>query len=169
MTTRAGQSDLGQLERFAAQDYRAVVSAVGRITGDWGGAIDAVQDAVLALLENPPEHPVDNLAAWITVVASNRARDRQRRRGAELRAIARTNPIAATWPISTELDEDVAAAIQSLPLRQRQICILHYIFDESIESIAVRLEVSTGAVKTHLVRGRRALAARLTEGVPDAA
>jgi RNA polymerase sigma factor (sigma-70 family) len=156
--TREGNS---QLERFATGEYRAVVATVARLTGDHLGAADAVQDAVLALLENPPRTPVDNLAAWITVVATNRARDRQRRRLAEGRALDRLSPIPEVFDAYKSIDRDVVAAIESLPFRQRQICILHYVLDESVESIAVRLAVSSGAVKTHLFRGRRALAARL--------
>ena len=146
------------LQHFAERDYRAVVSAVARITGDHRDAADSVQDALLALLENP--RPVDNVAAWITVVATNRTRDRQRRRAAESRALGRVGPA----PEATEMqfiDADVKAAIEALPRRQRQICILHYVLDESVESIALRLGVTGGAVKTHLFRGRRALAARL--------
>jgi RNA polymerase sigma factor (sigma-70 family) len=148
------------VQRFAAGEYRAVVAAVARITGDHRNAADSVQDAVLALLENPPPLPVDNVAAWVTVVASNRVRDRQRRRAAELRALSRLVLPEAIDPPDL-IDEDLRAAIDSLPRRQRQICILHYVFDESIESIAARLGVSAGAVKTHLFRGRRALALRL--------
>jgi RNA polymerase sigma factor (sigma-70 family) len=146
------------LQHFASGEYRAVIAAVARITGDHHSAADSVQDAVLALLENP--RPVDNLAAWITVVAANRSRDRQRRRAAEQRALGRVG-LAALAADSHSIDEDLRAAINALPLRQRQICILHYLLDESVESIALRLGVSGGAVKTHLFRSRRALAARL--------
>jgi len=148
------------LHRFATGEYRAVVAAVARITGDQLSAADSVQEAVLALLENPPRRPVDNLAAWITVVAANRSRDRQRRRAAESRALGRVGLSSAALDL-TSIDADLSAAIRALPDRQRQICILHYVLDESIESIAARLGVSPGAVKTHLFRGRRALAARL--------
>ena len=164
MTTREGSSPL---ERFAADEYRAVVAAVARITGDHRDAADAVHDAVLTLLETPPRLPVDNVAAWITVVAANRARDRQRRRRAESRALSRVGLLAVA-PEMPLIDADVSAAINALPRRQREICILHYLFDESIESIASRLGVTGGAVKTHLFRGRRALAARLAP-VPAAA
>lgn len=149
------------LQRFAERDYRAVVNAVARITGDPQGAADSVQDAVLALLENPPRLAIDNLAAWLTVVATNRARDRQRRRGAESRALARIGLLPEALDSTDIMDSDLRDAIESLPPRQRQICILHYVLDESVESIATRLAVSSGAVKTHLFRGRRALAARL--------
>lgn len=148
------------LQRFATGEYRAVVAAVARITGDQLTAADSVQEAVLALLENPPRRPVDNLAAWITVVAANRSRDRQRRRAAESRALGRVGLSSAVLDL-TSIDADLSAAIRALPDRQRQICILHYVLDESVESIAARLGVSAGAVKTHLFRGRRALAARL--------
>jgi len=146
------------VERFATGEYSAVVAAVARITGDHLNAADCVQDAVLALLENP--RPVDNLAAWITVVATNRIRDRQRRRAAESRALSRIGISPAAAGLDS-IDVDVRAAIDALPRRQRQICILHYLLDESVESIALRLGVTGGAVKTHLFRGRRALAARL--------
>lgn len=148
------------LQRFAERDYRAVVSAVARITGDHGSAADSVQDAVLALLENPPRLAVDNLAAWITVVATNRTRDRQRRRAAEARALGRVGLLPEAVSTSA-IDADIRDAINALPPRQRQTCILHYVLDESVESIALRLGVTAGAVKTHLFRGRRALAARL--------
>ena len=147
------------LQQFAERDYRAVVAAVARITGDHVHAADSVQDALLSLLEDP--RPVDNLAAWITVVAANRCRDRQRRRAAEQRALGRVGVTALAADLHS-IDEDIRDAINALPLRQRQICILHYVLDESIESIALRLGVTGGAVKTHLFRGRRALAARLT-------
>ena len=150
-----------QLERFAERDYRAVVAAVARITGDRFGAADAVQDAVLALLENPPRHPIDNLAAWITVVATNRSRDGRRRTLAEGRALTRIGLLPEAMDAPLPFDADLRAAIEALPLRQRQICVLHYVLDESVDAIANRLAVSSGAVKTHLFRGRQALAARL--------
>ena len=156
------------LQRFAERDYDAVVAAVARITGDSLSAADSVQDAVLALLENPPRLPVDNLAAWITVVATNRTHDRQRRRQAESRALGRVGLLAEALP-TTSIDADIKDAIESLPPRQRQICVLHYVLDESVESIALRLGVTAGAVKTHLFRGRRALAARLKQVYPRAA
>jgi len=149
------------LDAFARHDYALVVAAVARITGDAGGASDAVQDAVVGFLENPPRHPVDNLAAWLTVVAVNKQRDRRRRSLAEGRALARFGLPAETAVELASLDDDMRAALGALPTRQREICVLHYVLDESVATIAGRLDVSSGAVKTHLFRGRRALAARL--------
>lgn len=158
MGNREGQS---ALETFARHDYDAVVAAVARITGDHGGASDAVQDAVVGFLENPPSHAVANLAAWLTVVAVNKQRDRRRRALAEGRALARFGLPAETAADPAPLDHDMRAALGALPTRQREICVLHYVLDESVDTIANRLDVSSGAVKTHLFRGRKALAARL--------
>lgn len=150
------------LELFVATEYPKVVAAVGLITGDRQGAADAVQDAIVGYLAKPPSRRVDNLAAWITVVASNRARDRYRSRAAEERALARVGVEPEEIHDAIELlDVDVVQALNSLPLQQRQVCTLHYLFDQSVETIAEGLGVSTGTVKTQLHRARKALAARL--------
>jgi RNA polymerase sigma-70 factor, ECF subfamily len=150
------------LESFVAHEYPQVVAAVGLITGDRQGAADAVQDAILGFLAKPPQHPVNNVAAWITVVASNRVRDAYRRRGAEQRALGRLGPVEeATTDAVGLLDLDVREALMALPQRQRQVAALHYLLDQSVETIAEGLGVSEGTVKTQLFRARKALAARL--------
>jgi RNA polymerase sigma-70 factor, ECF subfamily len=150
------------LESFVAHEYPQVVAAVGLITGDRQGAADAVQDAILGFLAKPPQHPVNNVAAWITVVASNRARDAYRRRSAEQRALGRLGPVEEATTDAVELlDLDVREALMALPQRQRQVAALHYLLDQSVETIAEGLGVSEGTVKTQLFRARKALAARL--------
>jgi RNA polymerase sigma-70 factor (ECF subfamily) len=59
------------------------------------------------------------------------------------------------------LDVDVKAAIERLPLQQRQVCVLHYLLDQSVETIAEGLGVSEGTIKTQLFRARKTLAAQL--------
>lgn len=153
------------LDEFVAREYPKVVAAVGLITGDRQGAADAVQDAIVGYLSKPPRHEITNLAAWITVVASNRSRDQRRRSGAELRALGKVKPL--TEEMTDELgmlDVDVKNAIMTLPLAQRQVCVLHYLVDQSVETIAEGLGVSTGTVKTQLFRARKALATKLEKG-----
>lgn len=150
------------LEHFVAHEYPKVVAAVGLITGDRQGAADAVQDAILGFLSSPPKNPVNNVAAWITVVASNRVRDGYRRQGAEQRALAKLGHIDEGVTDAVEvLDVDVKNALMTLPKQQRQVAALHYLLDQSVETIAEGLGVSEGTVKTQLHRARKALAARL--------
>ncbi|TAL42521.1 MAG: sigma-70 family RNA polymerase sigma factor [Salinibacterium sp.] len=150
------------LDIFVAQDYPQVVAAVGLITGNRQDAADAVQDAIVGFLAKPPSHPVTNLAAWFTVVASNRVRDGYRSQGARDRALAKLGPPKDEANDAIELlDVDVMNALKQLPLQQRQVCALHYLMDQSVETIAEGLAVSPGTVKTQLHRARKTLAARL--------
>jgi RNA polymerase sigma factor (sigma-70 family) len=156
------------LEAFVATEYSRVVAAVRMITGDHDGAADAVQDALVGLLANPPAREPDNYAAYITVVASNKARDAMRRKGAQKRAYDKLPvPREDTADALAGLDIDVAAALGELPDKQRQICVMHYLLDHSVEQIANGLGVSTGTVKTQLHRARQALAARLGKEAGD--
>jgi RNA polymerase sigma-70 factor, ECF subfamily len=150
------------LDRFVATEYPKVVAAVGAITGNRQDAADAVQDAIVGYLAKPPAHPVANLAAWITVVASNRVRDGYRGAAAQQRALAKLGTPREELDDELELlDVDVMNAIKALPMQQRQVCVLHYLLDQSVETIAEGLGVSGGTVKTQLHRARKALAARL--------
>lgn len=150
------------LDEFVATEYPKVVAAVGLITGNRQDAADAVQDAIVGYLSSPPAREIRNLAAWITVVASNRMRDRQRSRAAETRALARVGLDDENVELERHsLDVDVAAALRELPQQQRDVCVLHYLLDQSVETIAEGLGVSTGTIKTQLHRARQKLAARL--------
>jgi RNA polymerase sigma-70 factor (ECF subfamily) len=151
-----------ELDVFVATEYPKVVAAVGLITGNRQDAADAVQDAIVGFLAKPPSREIRNLAAWFTVVASNRARDLQRTRAAESRAFAKVGVDDEEADAALAgLDVDVVAALDALPLQQKQVTVLHYLLDQSVETIAEGLGVSEGTVKTQLFRARKALAARL--------
>lgn len=167
-----------QLREFLEHDYTSVVAAVGLISRDRAGAEDAVQDALVKLLTRPPAEPLRSVAAWVTVVASNEARSQLRRQGAEDRAVTRLggrrdpgDPLPEAVIDLTLDNERVLAAMHELPLRQRQIAVLHYYLDTAVLDIASGLGVSEGTVKTQLHRARHTLAETLgTEGpdTPDA-
>ncbi|MBX9718818.1 MAG: RNA polymerase sigma factor [Microbacteriaceae bacterium] len=155
------------LDDFVAREYSKVVAAVGVITGSRRDAEDAVHDAIVGFLARPPRREIQNLAAWITVVASNRVRDLQRSRNAESRALAEvgvTDESTEAPSDDVDVDVDVMKALEQLPLQQRQACVLHYLLDQSIQTIAEGLGVTEGTVKTQLHRGRAALARRIERG-----
>lgn len=153
------------LDAFVTSEYSKVVAAVGLITGNRQDAADAVQDALVGFLAKPPARRIDNIAAWITVVAANRARDLMRSRAAESRAFAKVGVSDETVGLELSgLDVDVHSALAALPDRQRQVCVLHYLLDQSVVQIADGLGVSEGTVKTQLHRARTSLAARLGGG-----
>lgn len=152
------QTQVLDLDRFVAEDYTRVVSAVARITGNHADAQDAVQEALVSLLRL--DRPVGSVAAWVTVAASNRARSGRRRLGAEERAVGRLG--ARLDPEPERLPElDLRRALAALPLKQRQAATLHYYLGQPVAEVAVALGVSEGTVKTHLSRARASLARAL--------
>jgi RNA polymerase sigma-70 factor (ECF subfamily) len=153
------------LRAFVDARYQRVVGAVALITGDRAGAEDAVQTALLKAWHRRDE-PVDQLAGWITVVASNEARSSRRRRAAEERALERasrttTTPTATTGADTVLRDESLQRALAALPRRERQVALLHYVLDLSVADVAASLDVTDGTVKTLLSRARGHLAAAM--------
>jgi RNA polymerase sigma-70 factor (ECF subfamily) len=53
------------------------------------------------------------------------------------------------------------AALRSLPDRQRQAIVLHYIGDLPVAAVAELMELTEGAVKSHLFKARTALRSSL--------
>ena len=127
-----------------------------------GSADDVAQEAMLVAFRRWDE--VSGFAspeAWVRRVCANKATSVLRRRGSEARAVLRlaTRPVADT-PASP--GEAFWAEVRRLPRRQAQAAALRYAYDMSLEDIAVVLECSTGSVKVHLSRARKALAQRLS-------
>ena len=60
------------------------------------------------------------------------------------------------------------AEVRGLPRRQAQAVALAYVYEMGVADIAATLGVAEGTVKTHLFRGRAALAVRLGEPTDDA-
>lgn len=54
-------------------------------------------------------------------------------------------------------------ALRTLPIRQRQVLVLHYLVDLPVDQVAHTLRMPEGTVKSLLSRGRQLLAAKLGE------
>jgi RNA polymerase sigma-70 factor (ECF subfamily) len=64
-------------------------------------------------------------------------------------------PAATPGPTADRVD--VLTALRSLPERQRQAVVLHYLTDCPVATVAEVMGVSEGAVKAHLFKARAAL------------
>src|SRR5690606_4130737 len=140
------------VERFVDTEYPKVVAAVRLITGDRESAEDAVQDALVKAWQRPDADQIESLAAWVTVVASNNACSRLRRRAAQQRAYDRSGVTSdAGDPPDRSVDSiTVRDALAELPDRQREVATLYYLLDQPIRAIAAALGVGEGTVKTSL-------------------
>lgn len=150
------------VERFVSTEYPRVVAAVRLITGNYDGAPEAVQDTIVRLVSTPPREAPSDYAAWITVVASSRVRDTPRRKGTHKHAGPQMGMLReGTDGAPESLDGDVRAALEALPQQQRQVAVLYFLLDQTVDSIATSLGVTAETVTTQLKRARSALGARL--------
>ena len=157
----AGQQRTAEIEAFVQQHAQRLVGALTLITGNRATAEDALQDALVKAWHRK-DQPIDQLAAWITVVATNQARSGWRRRQAEQRAMDKVGGRAQHHSdAAAEPDEALHAALRSLPERERQVAVMHYVLDQSVAQVAAALGIAEGTVKTQLFRAREHLAARL--------
>lgn len=107
--------------------------------------------------------------AWLTVVAKRRLVDHWRHMAARSRAVDR---IAGSRqqcfdPPASNPDDDVTAALDSLPTRQRTVLTLRYLDDWGLDEIADGLGISYRAVESLLARARRSFAAAIDAGTTD--
>jgi RNA polymerase sigma-70 factor, ECF subfamily len=147
--------------------YPRVVGQLRLLTGDLASAEDAAQEAFVRAASRwgqlaRYQHP----EAWVRKTAFRLAVDGLRRAKRQRGALARlaAGPERAA-PLDTE-DREVIAALQRLPLPQREALVLHHCLDLPVEAVAAQTGVSVGTVKSRLARGREQLAALLGTEAP---
>lgn len=155
-----------ELEDCVHSEYARLVGVVTVVTGSPQLAEEAVQEAFARAWERMRRgKTVDHLAAWVVTVALNHARSGRRRAAAELRALERSQAVAATAEQPTEHDAELAvrAAIADLPQRQREAVVLYYLLDLEVAVVSRLLRASEGTVKSALSRARKKLTVLLAD------
>lgn len=138
---------------FYAAAFPKVQRAALAFCGDDDVAHEATQEAFArAFARWRRVRRAESPEGWVTTTALNLTKRhfRDRSRAAE------TTPSPSS-PDATGERLDMLAALRSLPERQRQAIVLHYIVDLPVHSVAEAMDVSDGAVKAHLYKGRAAL------------
>ncbi len=153
--------------------YRAsagrLMAQVYAMTGDHAEAQDVVQEAFARLLDRPGRlSQLDSPETWLRTVALNLARSRHRRRLVFERLLRRGLLDSHATPQPPMSPDHVAlvSALQRLPAAIRETVVLHHIADLPVTEVAQLMACSVEAVKTRLVRGRRALAEYLLDDPP---
>jgi len=153
----------GSFEEFYSGAVGRLLGQLFPVTGDLHEAEEVVQEAFArASVRWPRLRDYDVPEAWVRRVAMHLAADRARSLRRQARAILRLSPPPEVPAVSVEALA-LAEALRTLPVRQRQAVVLHYLADLPVEEVARTLAVPDGTVKSLLSRGRRALAARLGE------
>jgi RNA polymerase sigma-70 factor (ECF subfamily) len=127
---------------------------------------DIVQDILLAV--HLKRHTWDAgapFAPWLFAIARNKLIDALRRRGR--RIFVNIDDFAETIPSEPAAETvpatEVAAQLQSLPVRQREVLQSIAVDSASIKDTAAKFAMSEGAVRVALHRGLASLTAKLRE------
>ena len=139
-------------------------------------ALDAVQDAMMKMLQYAERPPSEWTPLFWSVLRS-RVIDVQRRRAFRFTwlqpAPADGEGVGIDWADASpdpsrahdgrEGYARVAAALRTLPARQREAFTLRVLEELDVETTARAMGCSEGSVKTHLSRAREALQKQLEE------
>ena len=142
------------------------------LLGDRGAAEDVVQDAFLALHRGWWRLRAETSAlAYLRAAVVNGCRSRQRRlvrarRVTPLLALAAGSggPSGEDEVLARDEAHRVAAAVQRLPGRQREVIVCRYFLGLSEAQTAALLGVSLGSAKRHAHRAMAALGQRIEVG-----
>ncbi len=139
-------------------------------------ALDAVQDAMMKMMKYQDRPPAEWTPLFWRILRS-RVIDTQRRRSFLLRWITpvqeREDGSLPEWPDhgpdparqhdSREAYAHLAAALHTLPARQREAFTLRIFEELDVATTAHVMGCSEGSVKTHLSRARKALRSQLED------
>jgi RNA polymerase sigma-70 factor (ECF subfamily) len=144
---------------FYRREYASVVRLAFVLTGRHELAEEFTQDAFLAAERRWGRiRDYDRPEAWVRRVATNRCVSGFRKASGEVRALARLGRRRSEPVELPEADSELWAALRRLPKRQAQTLALMYIEDRSPTQVALLLGCSEETVRTHVRRGRPALA-----------
>ncbi len=142
-------------ETFYRNKYQQVYRAAYLATSDGDAAFDATQEAfkrAYARWRRLQRH--DWAGGWVMTTTLNLCKRAGRNSSREVASdVTHERPTPGPRPDRV----DVAAALSTLPSRQRTATILFYIGDLPLPAIAHLMGVSEGTVKAHLAQARASL------------
>jgi RNA polymerase sigma-70 factor (sigma-E family) len=145
--------------------YRSLVRLAGLLVRDEPTAEEVVQECFVAMHDGWHRLREEEKAlSYLKQAVVNRARSVLRHRSVIDRNApkpAPDMPSAEQGAIALLERRDVIAALQDLPVRQREALVLRYYADLSEAQIATMMGISKGAVKSHTARGMASLRAVL--------
>jgi RNA polymerase sigma factor (sigma-70 family) len=165
----AVKCQLGEPDAFDAlvARYHAPLSAYARrLTGGDDQAADAVQDIWLRIIRALPGlRDPHRLRSWIFGIAHRALMDRLRARYQDptVAGLDEIDPAAEPDDDTAEADSAaVHAALDALPIVEREILTLFYLKELSLAEISAALDVPVGTAKSRLFRARKLLRQQLT-------
>jgi RNA polymerase sigma factor (sigma-70 family) len=163
---RWGGSPRGDgFERFYRAHYAPVVRLAYALAGSRPVAEELAQEAfVTAHARWSDVGDFDRPDLWVRRVVINRSISYRRREATERRVLEQLHDRHddGVCVDGDRGDDELWAAMRELSPRQAEALALFYVEDQPISEVARILGLGEETVKTHLKRGRTALAAKLT-------
>jgi len=151
------------LEKLYHQHFNKTYRSAYLVTGDHQLAEDAAQEAFLKAFANMEKlRDIEKFGSWVSVIAANYSIDllRKKKRMVFTDSIAihaDKNPEASpqdSWE-KIETAQEVRDALLLLEPDEREILVLKYFNDLSIDEIASAIETPSGTIKSRLFRARK--------------
>lgn len=153
-----------EFEAFYRAQYPSVVRLAYSLCGSMQIAEELAQEAFVSAHSRWQRViGFDRPDLWVRRVVINRSISFRRREAIERKAVALLRPIRDDTPEPAVGDEVVWQAMRQLSPRQAEVLALFYVEDQPMSAVAEILGLGSETVKTHLKRGRAALAAKLDE------
>ena len=166
--------DHAAFDAIFRQWYEPAVRSAGHIVRDTGVAEELAQEVLLELWRRRESLPPDTtVGAYIMQSVRNRALNHLRHLQVQRRSVVHVE--AMTEPAeeadvalqATELEEAIAAAVDALPPRAREVFLMSRERGLRYTEIAETLGISVKTVEASMTRALRALRERLAPWLPE--
>jgi RNA polymerase sigma factor (sigma-70 family) len=164
LMTRSLDAAVRPFEGIVAEHGPMVMRVCRALLGP-ADAADAWSETFLSALEAYPKlRPGSSIRGWLVTIAHRKAID-------HLRGAARTPQpagdlpeIPATDPAESSIDDELRAALDALPAKQRGAVIYRYLADLSYAEVGDLLESSATAARRSAADGIASLRKRFSKG-----
>lgn len=170
LVKRFAQGDSSAFDRIVDNHQARVASLAYRLLGWPDDVDDVVQEVFLAAYKGIQHfRGGSSLSTWLSRITINKCRSHYRKRLIRLRLFSaekenvnkRPAPSADQQVLKDETYERIRRALQKIPPRYREVLVLRYLEEMSIETICEILDITKPTAEVRLHRGRNKLKALL--------
>ena len=178
LMVQAGQGNESAFETLVTRYQRTVYFAAYRLIHNHADADDILQETFIRLFTTLQKGTnIENLVAWLYRIAVNLTIDKFRQQVRQKTTYAETRTendetVQVEIPdtkssspheesVAQERQSIIRQAIDTLPLQQKTVIILHYLENLRIKEIAAILDLAEGTVKSTLYQAHRKLRQKL--------
>jgi RNA polymerase sigma factor (sigma-70 family) len=162
--TRSLDAAARPFEEIVAEHGPVVMRVCRALLGP-ADAADAWSETFLSALEAYPKlRPGSSIRGWLVTIAHRKAIDHLRGAARRPQPAGDLPEIPATDPAESSMDDELRAALDALPAKQRGAVIYRYLADLSYAEVGDLLESSATAARRSAADGIASLRKRFSKG-----